>query len=215
MNWVAITNLGDSALMLPMVGAVIAWLVAIRAWGVARRWLLLTGAVIAAVAVTKLAFLGWGIGIRPLDFTGISGHAALATTVAPVAAGLMAGGATARGSRLAAMLAGYALGVAVAASRVVLHYHSLSEVIAGCAVGGAASFAMAEAVATLPRPSTRPIVALALVLAAIFLTADGNRAPSERFLMQAAIALSGAAQVHSRSDWQTASSTNTAPYARD
>ena len=52
-------------------------------------WLLLLGAAIGVVTVTKLAFLGWGVGIRELDFTGVSGHAMLSTAVYPVALFLM------------------------------------------------------------------------------------------------------------------------------
>ena len=31
------------------------------------------------VCISKLAFMGWGIGIREIDFTGFSGHTALST----------------------------------------------------------------------------------------------------------------------------------------
>ena len=37
------------------------------------------------VALTKIAFMGWGVGVRDLDFTGISGHAMVSSAVLPVA----------------------------------------------------------------------------------------------------------------------------------
>jgi hypothetical protein len=45
----------------------------------AWRWALLFGITGAIVCASKLAFMGWGMGIRELDFTGFSGHTALST----------------------------------------------------------------------------------------------------------------------------------------
>jgi len=41
----------------------------------------ITGAIVSA---SKLAFMGWGIGIRELDFTGFSGHSALFAVFWPI-----------------------------------------------------------------------------------------------------------------------------------
>jgi len=41
----------------------------------------ITGAIVSA---SKLAFMGWGIGIRELDFTGFSGHSALFAAFWPI-----------------------------------------------------------------------------------------------------------------------------------
>ncbi len=43
----------------------------------AWQWSLLFGITGAIVCASKLAFMGWGLGIRELDYTGFSGHSAL------------------------------------------------------------------------------------------------------------------------------------------
>ena len=87
--WYSITNLGGAGLTLPLAIAIALWLAVGYTWRMAAGWLLLLGAAIGVVTVTKLAFLGWGVGIRELDFTGVSGHAMLSTAVYPVALFLM------------------------------------------------------------------------------------------------------------------------------
>ena len=203
MSWTAITNLGDAAVMIPAVGAIGLWLCWLRAWGLAARWFLLVGLAVGAVVATKLAFLGWGIGSEALDFTGISGHSTLATSVMPILAALLASTGP-RGARLAAMSAGYALGVLIAASRAVLHFHSLSEIAAGCIVGGLVVLLLASRIGALPAPRYASILPLATALMVIMLCADGDRAPSDHLLRQAAMELSGTGRCYSREDWRRA-----------
>ncbi len=62
---------------LPPAFAIALWLAVGYTWRMAAGWLVLLGAAIGVVTVTKLAFLGWGVGVRELDFTGVSGHAML------------------------------------------------------------------------------------------------------------------------------------------
>jgi hypothetical protein len=132
--WYSITSLGSAGLTLPLAIAIALWLALGYSWRMAAGWLLLLGAAIGVVTVTKLAFLGWGVGVRELDFTGVSGHAMLSTAVYPVALFLML--LPARPAlRLVGVLIGLAAGIAVGLSRVVLDAHSPSEAITGCIVG--------------------------------------------------------------------------------
>ena len=88
------------------------------------------------VAISKLAFMVWGVGLPGLDFTGLSGHSAMAALVWPALLGLLAG----RGGRvwrLCGATLGTLLAAAVAWSRVALHAHSASEVVLGFALGAA------------------------------------------------------------------------------
>ena len=100
----------------------------------------LAGLALAAglTMATKVAFIGWGLGIASLDFTGISGHAMLSAATWPVLLGVLS-------SRFrptlqwAAVAAGFGLALLVAYSRVVLGAHSPSEVVAGFLLGALVS----------------------------------------------------------------------------
>src|SRR5712692_9155992 len=83
-SWMKITGFGGTAVMMPAAAVIVAWLLAGRAWRMALWWCLLFSFGIGIVVATKLAFIGWGIGVRSLDFTGISGHSMRATAVIPV-----------------------------------------------------------------------------------------------------------------------------------
>lgn len=135
--WMHVTALGDSAVTLPCIGLIALWLLlSASTRGLAWHWMLLVAGVGAAVAASKLAFMMWGVGLSGLDFTGLSGHAAMSALVWPALLGLLAG----RGGwvwRLCGTGLGVLLAAAVAWSRVILHAHSVSEVVLGFALGAA------------------------------------------------------------------------------
>jgi hypothetical protein len=78
-----LVHLGDLEVVLPLAAALAAWLLAARAWRITLRWLLLFGAALFLVGITKIAFLGWGTGLHALDFKAISGHATCVTALYP------------------------------------------------------------------------------------------------------------------------------------
>ncbi len=136
-----ITRFGEIGIVLPLVAALCVWLVAsTRSLRPALVWLLPLGLAVLVTSLSKIAFIGWGLGVAALDFTGFSGHAMFSAAVYPVLAYSVAvhTGRTARGAHLA-MGVGYALALAIAWSRVHIQVHSVSEVVAGCALGAAAS----------------------------------------------------------------------------
>ncbi len=47
------------------------------------QWALIFGFTGGLVCLSKLAFMGWGIGSERYDFTGFSGHSALAASIWP------------------------------------------------------------------------------------------------------------------------------------
>ena len=75
--WGQITRLGEAQILLPAMALALLWLWR-QAGGrpLAVAWLLATGVAASITTVSKVAFLGFGIGHAPLDFTGFSGHAA-------------------------------------------------------------------------------------------------------------------------------------------
>ena len=83
--WLSITSLGSVGVMIPLALAVAAWLALGYPWRYAVCWLAVLGGASGLVVLTKIAFMGWGVGVRDLDFTGISGHAMVSSAVLPVA----------------------------------------------------------------------------------------------------------------------------------
>lgn len=85
MNWQLISFFGDSTVLLPSAAALFIVLMLrktsrLLAW----QWSLLFGITGAIVCASKLAFMGWGLGIRELDYTGFSGHSALSAAFWPI-----------------------------------------------------------------------------------------------------------------------------------
>jgi membrane-associated phospholipid phosphatase len=132
--WQALSSLGNSKLLLPAAGMLVLTAGPQR-WRIAQRWLPALGLVCALTLVSKLAFLGWGQGIAVLDFTGISGHAAVSSAIYPVALSLL----LAARWKWPGFLMGLSLALSIAYSRLPLHAHSLSEVVAGSMLGAGAS----------------------------------------------------------------------------
>lgn len=133
-TWLVITHLGSAGIMLPMLALIVAglWLAGQRSALLA--WVLAVTAGVAVVLASKIAFIGWGWGSASLNFTGISGHTMLASSVLPVWMGWLLAGPRRRFS-LYGVLLGLAVGAVVGASRLVLGAHSPSEVLAGWILG--------------------------------------------------------------------------------
>lgn len=198
--WYSITSLGGAGLTLPLALAIALWLAIGYTWRMAAAWLLVLGAAIGVVTVTKLAFLGWGVGIRELDFTGVSGHAMLSTAVYPVALFLML--LPARPSfRLAGVLLGLAAGMIVSLSRVVLSAHSPSEAITGCLVGALAALLFVRWAwrAEPGRLSAWPVVASLMALTVLL---HGVHVPTQRWVTHIALTVSGHEKPFIRARWK-------------
>jgi len=134
--WESLSALGDSRALLPLAVTLALFLPAERRpllW----RWAAAIAAVASVTLASKIAFMGWGLGVKSLDFTGISGHAAMSSTLYPVVFWLLASGRSRQPWGWA--IAGAVLAVAIAWSRVPLRAHSLSEIIIGLGIGSAAS----------------------------------------------------------------------------
>lgn len=137
--WQVLTRLGEAPILLPAAALSILALVRHRQGRpLAGRWVATLAAAVALTTASKVAFIGWGIGWSALDFTGISGHAMFAAAVYPLLLGTLAP-ATPRAAPWLAMAAGAALALLIGVSRVAVHAHSWSEVVAGLMLGGAAS----------------------------------------------------------------------------
>lgn len=183
--WSLITALGDTAVLLPGIGLATLWLaVPATTRDLAVRWLVSTAVVAALVCATKIAFMGWLVSLPGADFTGISGHTAMAMMVWP-SLGALAGGRGGRAWQRAGTLLGAVLGLAIGWSRYVLHAHSLVEVVSGWVLGGAACAAFLWRYRTrwvLPERLYLAVLSMALVLPWVY----GDRFPSQQ-LLEAAV----------------------------
>ena len=203
MNWQWVSFFGDSTVLLPSAAAVFMVLFLRRpSRQIAWQWGLLFGITGAIVSASKLAFMGWGIGIRELDFTGFSGHTALSTAFWPIFLWLLC----ARGSvvlRRTAMVMGYLLAGLVGYSRLAIHAHSPSEVIAGLLLGaiGSALFLL------LQRNSSRVVDAQlswggvrSLIIIPVVLLNTGAKAPTQSLLGEIAVKLGPLEKPFTRAD---------------
>lgn len=195
--WALLTRLGESQILLPAFAATLAWF----RWrlGAARLVLVWAAAVLVATALTtasKLAFIGWGIGYAPWDFTGISGHAMFSFALWPViASAVWADAPPAR--RHWVLAAAYALALVIAGSRLVVQAHSMSEVVAGALLGiaaSAASLRWAE-----PPRSHAPMALVAGLVLWLGATPIGAPAsPTHGWVVRLSLLLSGHEQPYTR-----------------
>lgn len=136
--WSFVTRWGEAQILLPLMLLVALWCLRERASRPgAWTWLLSTTAAALLVTASKVAFIGFGVGLPAWDFTGLSGHAMFAAAVLPVLGALLLRGEG--GVSRAGAAAGAALAALVAVSRIAVGAHSASEVVLGAAVGYAAA----------------------------------------------------------------------------
>ncbi|MDI1258387.1 phosphatase PAP2 family protein [Aquabacterium sp.] len=132
--WFWISRLGESPIVLPIAFALVLVFMAFDAHRVVRSWALALGLAIGVTSVSKIAFLGWGLGIAWLDFTGFSGHAMLSAAIYPVLGHVFARRRQASTAWWGAAM-GLALAALIAVSRITTHAHSVSETVLGFLLG--------------------------------------------------------------------------------
>lgn len=187
--WILFTKLADTTVLMPLAFALAGWLAYVKRWRAAVYWLFLFCAGLGVVAASKVAYVGWGIGVASIDFKGFSGHAMRATAVMPVLSYLLL--QTRKTSAILVTLsAAFGFSIAIAISRLVLHEHSMSEVIGGLILGGAIGVGfLASNQARRIMPLNKGIVALL-----IFIAIPGTLAkpaPTEYWIENVALYLSG------------------------
>jgi len=163
--WPLVTHLGSAGFALPLLLIAALTLRQCRQPVALRRWLLSLTLAAFLTLVSKILFLGWGIGIAGLDFTGASGHALLAGALLPVLCGWLWPPLAGAFSRTGAAV-GLLLALLVDVSRVVLGAHSISEVVVGGVAGLAVSaIALACLMDSARRPRLARLSVLLLILA--------------------------------------------------
>ncbi|MFM2065268.1 MAG: hypothetical protein RLZZ584_177 [Pseudomonadota bacterium] len=187
-GWAVLTRLGEAQIVLPPMALALAshlWVARRQAWPVALVWLAGLAVAASLTLASKLAFIGWCWGWAWADFTGVSGHTLVATAALPPLAGLLSTRWMAPARRLLVGLA-CMLVVVVGSSRVLLGFHSVSEVLAGWVLGTAVAIA---AHGRLPGLTHRAAGWPALLVLAWGLLSVSHAPPSRSHDMVTALAL--------------------------
>jgi hypothetical protein len=205
-------HLGDPRATMPLGAALLASMLAARAWRMALCWALLLGTGLALVALSKIVFLGWGGGLPLLGFKALSGHATGASAVYPMLFWMLARGRADAGAAPARRLGldlgfgpapgpgfgfglGLGIGAVVGALLLVYQQHSLAEALAGCLLGAAIGLGSIRlGAAGMPALSWQGLLVATLTLcAAAWLM---QWAPLGYWMIRAARLLSGNTEVY-------------------
>jgi membrane-associated phospholipid phosphatase len=206
MQWndavLAVTHLGNSVLMLSSAFVLAMWLGLGSAWLVCLRWAWAMGVAVLLVLATKVAFFGWGVGIAQIDFTGISGHAMLATAVFPALAAALTMRTSLQTGTVAIGVA-FVVALAVGLTRIELGAHSLSEVLLGWLVGLVVAVLAVRAMNAMRAArglqlSPWPLVAANLLLLMATAPRGGRGPETHGLVIQIALWASGRAEPFTR-----------------
>lgn len=195
-----LTYFGDSMLLIPtavIMAILITWKNSDRraVW----YWALAFCAAGTIVSLSKIAFLGFGIGSARFNFTGFSGHSAMSATLWPVMLWLLSGRLK-DNARTFAVAIGYLIPLMVGASRLVLNYHSTSEVISGLILGFTLStaFLVSQRRSELQGFSTGQLC-IALLLP-LLLLGQGRLATTQQFLQRLSVQIAGTDHAWTRAE---------------
>ncbi|HUH86265.1 MAG TPA: phosphatase PAP2 family protein [Stellaceae bacterium] len=130
----AVTDLGDSALLLPASAFLVAYLLYFSTARVVRIWVSTLALCAFLTLFLKVAFFTCGSAIPAWDLHSPSGHTSLSMTFYGCGA-LMVSGDKGRATQIGMLAAGTLLVIAVAISRVLLHAHTPTEAMLGLCVG--------------------------------------------------------------------------------
>ena len=193
--WWILTHLGASSLLLPALLLVLGGMWESGARDAAKRYLLRLVIAVGITVVSKCLFFGWGIGIAALDFTGVSGHTLLATSILPVLLrGIPWPALQARGGGAAL---GWLLAFVVGVSRLAVHAHSTSEVVAGWGLGAAVSWPTLRQLAPLALSHWASKLAPLVLLLALN-TSTATYLPTHDIEVRLALLVSGQGKPFSR-----------------
>lgn len=206
-TWMRLTHLGAAGFAFP-IAILVSSALLLEGWGrVAVVWTGSLGLAVLFVAVSKVAFAGWGLGSAVLDFAGISGHVMLASAVFPVVLGWLSLGRVPRRSTNGlgvGLMVGILFGGMVGCSRVALGAHSWSEVVLGWLLGAAAGVVACREILILGASGPSRLVRLVLVAAlGVLVWMSPTLAgciPTHDWELRVAMALSGRDHPYQRGD---------------
>jgi hypothetical protein len=198
--WNSFNLIGSTAVTAPAGVAIAVWLAASNHWRLALNWACWYGCGMAIVVLSKLAFLGWGLGLPVLEFAGFSGHAMRAAAVFPVAFYVALYGAGVP-ARRAGVAGGVALALLISAGRCVTHFHSVSEAVGGSLLGFAVAAGFIRGAGEVGQFVVSRALVLISVTGLILVTPKVEPVPTEQLLTRFALYLTGRDRPFYRNDW--------------
>jgi membrane-associated phospholipid phosphatase len=188
--YVWITDFGDTAVLLPVTVVVLIVLSWRGARQAARVWLGAIVLCVFAVTVLKIVCRTCAPHLSAWSVNSPSGHTAFSVVVYGALTVMFALGASTPAKRVAIAGAGAGSIVAIAATRLLLGFHTISEVAIGAAAGAVALawFGWRYRGAPAAGATLMPI-AIGTLLAALL--AHGHRLPAETFLIELVANLRG------------------------
>jgi len=200
-DWTDITHYGDVTITSLAAAAIAAWLFIEDEKRLAIWWSALYAGGMGIVVATKMAFIGWGIGIPAIDFAGFSGHAMRSAAVMPVLFYLILQ-RTHMALRVGGVMLGLTFSLLVGVSRVVLHAHSVSEVVAGLWLGAAIGLAFIRVahgcLSTHVFKPLRIVLSMLVLLPAPYV----HPAPTQKWLTELTMYFSNHEQPFARGEWR-------------
>ncbi len=163
---ISITDLGDSAVTLPMAAVTILILVVLRRVRPALLWGGSIVACAATIGVLKLILTAAAPHHSLTGFSSPSGHAGMSAIVYGGFV-LLIGPSLRPVWRVVAQLGALILIIAIAVSRLVLHEHSIAETMVGLAVGLAALGVLRAGLRRMPAERLPGVVLCAAALAVV------------------------------------------------
>ncbi|MCW0319582.1 phosphatase PAP2 family protein [Pantoea dispersa] len=200
MSWRTLTYFGDSMLLIPtavIIALVLTWKSDNRrtVW----YWLLAFGLAGLLVSISKIMFLGFGIGSARYNFTGFSGHSAMSATLWPVMMWLISGRWPTFWRALTIGI-GYLIPLMVGLSRLVIHAHSVSEVLAGLMLGFTLSSAFLLSQRRTALKGFSVVQVAVAFLIPLLLMGHGRVATTQQFLERFSADLAGLEKPFTRAD---------------
>ncbi|ERH62544.1 MULTISPECIES: phosphatase PAP2 family protein [Pantoea] len=200
MSWRTLTYFGDSMLLIPtavIIALVLPWKSDNRrtVW----YWLLAFGLAGLLVSISKIMFLGFGIGSARYNFTGFSGHSAMSATLWPVMMWLISGRWPTFWRALTIGI-GYLIPLMVGLSRLVIHAHSVSEVLAGLMLGFTLSSAFLLSQRRTALKGFSVVQVAVAFLIPLLLMGHGRVATTQQFLERFSADLAGLEKPFTRAD---------------
>ncbi|WP_414057055.1 phosphatase PAP2 family protein [Pantoea dispersa] len=200
MSWRTLTYFGDSMLLIPtavIIALVLPWKSDNRrtVW----YWLLAFGLAGLLVSISKIMFLGFGIGSARYNFTGFSGHSAMSATLWPVMMWLISGRWPTFWRALTIGI-GYLIPQMVGLSRLVIHAHSVSEVLAGLMLGFTLSSAFLLSQRRTALKGFSVVQVAVAFLIPLLLMGHGRVATTQQFLERFSADLAGLEKPFTRAD---------------
>jgi membrane-associated phospholipid phosphatase len=175
-----LTDFGDAAVLLPLSLVFFLWLLTTARVGTALLWLLILAFCNALLAVLKFYFLACPAGI---SLHSPSGHTGFGIYVYGSLTAVLALSVGQRWLRSAIVVTGTVLIAVMAASRLILGYHSIVEILIGAVIGGGA---LAVFIPIYTRGPVRrgPVVWLTLIALMVALIFHGEKVTAEGYLRQ-------------------------------